>query len=117
MSMWWMLQISSSMMPERSEELPKIAQDKGIRDLARSEGFFRLIAESAAKRGMTIKEYRQSILDFDASSKFPTENCLTQDELEEVATQKFSSPRLADHAFNCKYCRPQVLLLRQRGSR
>ena len=60
MSMWWMLQISSSMMPERSEELPKIAQDKGIRDLARSEGFFRLIAESAAKRDMTIKEYRLS---------------------------------------------------------
>ncbi len=94
--MWWMLQISSSMMPERIEELPKAVRENWGRphpDLKHANPFL------------------ESTLKILEDQKF----CLGDETLELVAKQEFPSPRIADHALYCPDCRWRVLMFRRRG--
>ncbi len=106
--------------PFAAPDLDKYVADIEHGDnLDRGHNLLDSVEKWAAERGMTLDEYRDHIIEQIAKCPYPTINCLTQTELEDVAMQRFglSSPRVADHAYHCRYCRPQVLLLRQRGPR
>lgn len=99
-------------------DLDKYAVEDGS-PTPRAEAFFRANNEAASKMGMTLAGYSALIIKSAAESPYPTNKCLTESELENVAKQRFGliSPREADHAYHCKYCRSGVLWYRSRGPR
>ncbi len=106
---------------ERLGQIRKPGLDESVDEASpvpkRLEAFLRSIEEAAAQRKMNVKEYADYIIKKASESLYPTLNCLTQTELEDASRQRYSSPRDADHALYCEYCRMQVIVLRLRRPR